>query len=56
MSSGTPWRWLVAEWKKICCAIDFSEPSHLAMEEAAGLVVRAVRPLARSEAVRALPD
>lgn len=30
----------MAEWKKICCAIDFSEPSHLAMEEAASLARR----------------
>ena len=25
----------MAEWRKICCAIDFSEPSHLAMQSAA---------------------
>ncbi len=27
----------MSEWKKICCAIDFSEPSRFAMEEAASL-------------------
>src|SRR5512143_808177 len=28
------------EWKKICCAIDFSDPSRLAMEKAAALAGR----------------
>lgn len=27
-------------WKKICCAVDFSEESRFAMEEAAELVAR----------------
>ncbi len=30
----------MAEWKKICCAIDFSEPSRFAMKEAADLARR----------------
>jgi nucleotide-binding universal stress UspA family protein len=30
----------MAEWKRICCAIDFSEPSRLAMREAAELARR----------------
>ncbi len=30
----------MAEWKKICCAVDFSEPSHLAMKDAADLAQR----------------
>lgn len=30
----------MAEWKKICCAVDFSEPSRLAMNEAADLARR----------------
>ncbi len=30
----------MGEWKKICCAIDFSEPSRLAMEEGARLALR----------------
>lgn len=28
------------QWKKICCAIDFSDPSRLAMEKAAALAGR----------------
>ena len=27
----------MASWKRICCAVDFSEPSHVAMREAADL-------------------
>lgn len=27
----------MAEWRRICCAVDFSEPSRFAMEEAADL-------------------
>lgn len=30
----------MAEWKKICCAIDFSGPSRFAMEKAADLTKR----------------
>jgi nucleotide-binding universal stress UspA family protein len=30
----------VAEWKRICCAVDLSEPSRFAMEEAAELASR----------------
>ena len=30
----------MAEWKKICCAVDFSTPSRFAMEEAADLARR----------------
>ena len=30
----------MAEWKKICCAIDFSAPSRVAMEKAAALARR----------------
>ena len=30
----------MAEWKRICCAVDFSEPSHLALQEAADLARR----------------
>ncbi len=30
----------MSEWKKICCAIDFSDPSRFAMEEAADLARR----------------
>jgi nucleotide-binding universal stress UspA family protein len=30
----------MAEWKRFCCAIDFSEPSRLAMQEAAELARR----------------
>ncbi len=30
----------MAEWKKICCAVDFSDPSRFAMQEAAGLALR----------------
>jgi nucleotide-binding universal stress UspA family protein len=30
----------MAEWKRLCCAIDFSEPSRLAMQEAAELARR----------------
>jgi universal stress protein A len=30
----------MAEWKKICCAVDFSQPSRIAMEEAADLARR----------------
>ncbi len=30
----------MAEWKKICCAVDFSEPSRLAMAEASDLARR----------------
>jgi nucleotide-binding universal stress UspA family protein len=30
----------MAEWKRFCCPIDFSEPSRLAMEEAAELTRR----------------
>jgi nucleotide-binding universal stress UspA family protein len=30
----------MADWKKICCAVDFSEPSRLAMQEAADLARR----------------
>jgi nucleotide-binding universal stress UspA family protein len=33
-------RWNVSEWKRICCAIDFSEMSRFAMEEAADLAGR----------------
>ncbi len=28
------------EWKKICCAVDFSDPSRLALEQAADLAQR----------------
>ncbi len=28
------------EWKKICCAVDFAEPSRVAMEQAADLAKR----------------
>ncbi len=28
------------EWKRICCAIDFSDPSRIAMQKAAGLAAR----------------
>jgi universal stress protein A len=30
----------MAEWKRFCCAIDFSEPSRLAMQDAAELTRR----------------
>jgi nucleotide-binding universal stress UspA family protein len=30
----------MAEWKRICCAVDFSEPSSLAVNEAADLAKR----------------
>ena len=30
----------MAEWKRICCAVDFSDPSRLAMEETADLARR----------------
>ncbi len=30
----------MTEWKKICCAVDFSEPSRLALNEAADLARR----------------
>lgn len=30
----------MGEWKKICCAIDFSEPARFAMEEACALARR----------------
>lgn len=30
----------MGEWKKICCAIDFSDPSRIAMQEAAALARR----------------
>jgi len=41
-----PWRWLMADWKKICCAIDFSDQSRFAMGEAADLSRRFAAELA----------
>jgi len=30
----------MSEWKRVCCAVDFSEPSRLALEEAVDLCRR----------------
>jgi nucleotide-binding universal stress UspA family protein len=36
----------MTEWKRICCAVDFSEPSRVALETAAGLAKAAGATLA----------
>ncbi len=40
MAAATERGTAMAEWKKICCAVDFSEPSSLVVNEAADLAKR----------------